>query len=210
MLKWPRYYSIPEYPFWTRDGSRTWGKKCGRLPLEKQIGPRSATKPGRQKIPTIGSAAPGRHRPATVAPLPACPRTAALRLAFYPSLRVSSFIFELQRAHLPAFHSHFLNFFSLNSIFFCLSHCTQYRHCVFQFFSLNHIFFCLSHHGTVPRARFPVPDDDGFKQWRGWYCGGRNSQHGENNSSTTNTIQCPIAKDVFICTRQRTSTCWPY
>jgi len=33
----------------------------------------------------------------------------------------------------------------------------------FQFFSLNHIFFCLSHHGTVSRAKFPVPDDDGFK-----------------------------------------------
>jgi len=28
---------------------------------------------------------------------------------------------------------------------------------------LNHIFFCLSHHGTVSRAKFPVPDDDGFK-----------------------------------------------
>ncbi len=43
------------------------------------------------------------------------------------------------------------------------SHCTQYRHCVSQKNSLNHIFFCLSHHGTVSRARFPVPDDDGFK-----------------------------------------------
>jgi len=32
-------------------------EKCGRLPLEKQIGPRSATKTGRQKIPTKGSAA---------------------------------------------------------------------------------------------------------------------------------------------------------
>jgi hypothetical protein len=28
---------------------------------------------------------------------------------------------------------------------------------------LNYIFFCLSHHGTVSRAKFPVPDDDGFK-----------------------------------------------
>ncbi len=33
----------------------------------------------------------------------------------------------------------------------------------FSIFSLNHIFFCLSHHGTVSRARFPVPDDDGCK-----------------------------------------------
>jgi hypothetical protein len=28
---------------------------------------------------------------------------------------------------------------------------------------LNHIFFYLCHHGTVSRAKFPVPDDDGFK-----------------------------------------------
>jgi hypothetical protein len=28
---------------------------------------------------------------------------------------------------------------------------------------LNHNFFYLSHHGTVSRANFPVPDDDGFK-----------------------------------------------
>jgi hypothetical protein len=91
------------------DGSRTWGKKkCGWLPLEKRIGPRSATKPGRQKIPTIGLAVPGRRRPATVAPLPARPRTASLRLALCPSLRVPSFSFVLQRAQLPAFHSHFL------------------------------------------------------------------------------------------------------
>ncbi len=40
--------------------------------------------------------------------LPACPRTTSLRLALCPSLRVSSFSFVLQRAHLPAFHSHFL------------------------------------------------------------------------------------------------------
>jgi hypothetical protein len=24
---------------------------------------------------------------------------------------------------------------------------------------LTHIFFCLSHHGTVSRAKFPVPDE---------------------------------------------------
>ncbi len=178
-------------------------------------------KPGRQKISTIGSAAPGRRRPATVAPLPACPRTAALRLELRPSSGVSSFSYVLQRAHLPAFHSHFLaahntgspftfvlqcahlpafhgHFLtahntgtpftfvlqrahlpafhsctqyrhrvsqknSLNPIFFCLSHCTQCRHRVSQKNSLNHIFFCLSHHGTVSRARFPVPDNDGFK-----------------------------------------------
>jgi len=78
---------------------------------------RSATKSGRQKIPTFCSAAPG-----TVAPLPACPRTEALRLALCPCLsRVSPFTVVLTRAHLPAFHSHlltahntgtaFLNFF---------------------------------------------------------------------------------------------------
>ncbi len=89
-------------------GSHTWGKKRGRLPLEKQIGPRSATKPGRQKIPTFCSAAPGRRLPATVALLPACPRTSALHLALCPSpSRVSPFTFVLTRAHLPAFHSHY-------------------------------------------------------------------------------------------------------
>jgi hypothetical protein len=106
-----------------RDSVAHMRKKCGRLPLEKQIGPRSATKPGRQKIPTIGSAAPGRRPPATVAPLPACPRTAALCLALCPSLRVSSFSFVLQRAHLPAFHSHFLTAHNTGSPFtFVLQH----------------------------------------------------------------------------------------
>ncbi len=52
--------------------------------------------------------APSRCLPPTVAPLPACPRAAALRLALCPSLRVLSFSFVLQRAHLLAFHSHFL------------------------------------------------------------------------------------------------------
>ncbi len=72
---------------------------------------------------------------------------------------LSPFTFLLTCAHLPASHSHFLTAhnsgtvflksFSLNHVFFCLSRCTQYRHCVSQFFSLTHIFFCLSHHGTV-------------------------------------------------------------
>ncbi len=53
--------------------------------------------------------------------------------------------------------------FSLNHIFFCLSHCTQYKHCVSQKKSLNPIFFGLSDHGTFSRAKFPDPDDDGFK-----------------------------------------------
>ncbi len=120
-------------------GSRTWGKKRGRLPLEKQIGPRSATKPGRQKIPTF------RRLLATGAPLPACPRTAALRLALCPSFsRVSPFTFMLTPAHLPAFHSHFLTaqntgteflklFLWITFLLFCLSHCIQYRHCISQF-----------------------------------------------------------------------------
>jgi hypothetical protein len=116
-----------------RDGSRTCRKKRCILSREKQICPPSATKPGRHKIPTFCSAAPGRRLLATVATLPACPRTAALRLALCPSLsRVSSFTFVLARAHLPAFHSHFLN-------------CSQYGHCVSQNNSLNHVFFCLSH-----------------------------------------------------------------
>jgi hypothetical protein len=80
---------------------RSWGKKCGRLPFEKQIGPRSTTKPGRAENPDVLL---GRTRPtsaAAVAPFPACPRTAALRLALSPSLlRVLSFTFVLQRAHL--------------------------------------------------------------------------------------------------------------
>jgi len=80
---------------------RARGKKCCRQSLEKQIGPRSATKPGRAENPDVLL---GRTRPtsaATLVPLPACPRTAALRLALCPSLsRVSSFTFVLQRAHL--------------------------------------------------------------------------------------------------------------
>ncbi|CAN5965507.1 unnamed protein product [Sphagnum jensenii] len=73
--------------------------------MREEVRPTAAREADR---PAIGWAAPGRRRPATVAPLPACPRTASLRLAFCPSLRVSSFSFVLQRAHLPAFHSHFL------------------------------------------------------------------------------------------------------
>jgi len=89
-----------------------------RLPREKQICPRSATNPGSQRIPTSCSAAPGRLLPVTVSPLPACQRTAALRLAICPSLsRVSPFTFVLTRAHLPAFHSHFLTAQSTGTVF---------------------------------------------------------------------------------------------
>ncbi len=78
-------------------GSRTWRKICTR----------SSTKPGRQKIPPFCSAAPGRRLPATVAPLPACPQTAAFRLALCPSLsRVSLFTFVLTCVHLPILHRH--------------------------------------------------------------------------------------------------------
>jgi hypothetical protein len=46
---------------------------------------------------------------ATVAPFLAYPRTVALRLTLYLSLsRFSPFTFMLTRAHLLAFHSHFL------------------------------------------------------------------------------------------------------
>ncbi len=51
----------------------------------KQICPRSSTKPGRQKIPTFCSAAPGRRLPATVAPL----RAHELRRSVYHSAWVS-------------------------------------------------------------------------------------------------------------------------
>ncbi len=55
-----------------------------------------ATKPDRQKFLNFCSAAPGRRLPAIVAPLPACPRTATLRLVLCPSLsRVSPFPFVL-------------------------------------------------------------------------------------------------------------------
>jgi hypothetical protein len=106
---------------------------------------RSATKPGRLKIPTFCSATPGRRLPATVVPLPACPRTAALRLGLCPSLsRVSPFTFVLTRAHVPAFHSHFLTAHKTGTLF--------------------ELRFLLSFSpGTVSRAKFPVPDDDGFK-----------------------------------------------
>jgi hypothetical protein len=111
--------------------------------------------------------APGRRPPATAAPLPACTRTAALRLALYPSLsRVSPFTFVLTCLHSIAIFSlhtqyrHCVSqFFSLNRIFFFLP-AHKYTHCVSQKFSLNHIFFCLSHYGTVSRAKFPVSDDD--------------------------------------------------
>ncbi len=123
----------------------------GRLPHKKQICPRSATKSGRHKIPTFCSASPGRRLPATVALRPACPRTAALRLALCPIFsRVSPFTFVLTCAHLPAFHSHFLTAHNTGTVFL-------------NFFSLNHIFFCLFQHGTVSRAKSPVPDADGFK-----------------------------------------------
>jgi hypothetical protein len=45
---------------------------------------------GQKRKSTFRSTAPGRRLPATVAPLPACPRTVVLRLALCPSLsRVS-------------------------------------------------------------------------------------------------------------------------
>ncbi len=120
------------------------------------------------------SAAPGRRLPATVAPLPACPRTVALRLALCPSLsRVSSFTFVLTRAHLPAFHSHFLTAHNTGTVFLkkilsitfssVFLTVTIIGIVFLKKNSLNHIFFYLPHHGTVSRAKFPVPDDDGFK-----------------------------------------------
>ncbi len=63
----------------------------------------------------------GRTRPTSAchcSSLPACPRSAALRLALCPSLsRVSWFTFVLQRAHLPAFHSHFFTAHNTSTVF---------------------------------------------------------------------------------------------
>jgi hypothetical protein len=99
------------------NGSHTWRKKRGSL--EKQICQRSATKPGRQKIPTFCSVTPGRCLAGTVPSLPTCPRTAALRLVLCPSLlRVSPFTFVLTRAHRHAFHSHFLTAHNIRTVFF--------------------------------------------------------------------------------------------
>ncbi len=62
----------------------------------------------------------GRTRFGSVAlgSVPACPRTAALYLALCPYLsRVSLFTFILTRAHLPAFHSHFLTAHNTGTVF---------------------------------------------------------------------------------------------
>ncbi len=68
------------------------------------------------------------------------------------------------------FGSHFLLSFSLHT----------YRHCVSQKKSLNHIFFCRSHHGTFSTAKFPDPDDDGFKLFTSLvYC----ASHGTSSST---------------------------
>ncbi len=56
--------------------------------------------------------------PGTVAPLPACPRTEALRLTLCPCLsRVSPFTVVLTRGHLPAFHSHLLTAHNTGTVF---------------------------------------------------------------------------------------------
>ncbi len=55
---------------------------------QKQICSWSSRKPDRQEKSTFCSTAPGRRLPATVAPLPACPRTVVLRLALCPSLTI--------------------------------------------------------------------------------------------------------------------------
>jgi hypothetical protein len=97
-------------------GSRTRRRKRGRLPAQEADLPAVSHKTWQAGIPDILL---GRTRhPATVAPLPACPRTAALRLALCPSLsRVSPFTFVLSRAHLPAFHSHFLTAHNTGTVF---------------------------------------------------------------------------------------------
>ncbi len=146
-----------------------------RLPREKQICPRSATNPGSQKIPTSCSAAPGRRLPVTVSPLPACPRTAALRLAICPSLsRVSPFTFVLTRAHLPAFHSHFLHkvqavcfsifFFESHFLLSFSLHKVQSLRFSKKFFESHFLLSCSPWNRLKSQvSKFPVPDDDGFK-----------------------------------------------
>ncbi len=89
----------------------------------------------------------GRTRLATVAPFPACPRTAVLRLALCPSLsRVSPFTFVLSRLHSIAI-------FSVHTI---------QALCFSKNFFESHFLLSFSP-WTVSRAKFPVPDDDGFK-----------------------------------------------
>ncbi len=84
------------------NGSRTWRKRRGRCRARS----RSATishKIWQAENPDVLL---GRTLLATVAPFPACPRTAVLRLALCPSLsRVSAFAFVLTRLHSIAIFS---------------------------------------------------------------------------------------------------------
>ncbi len=119
-------------------------EEAPKMPYEKQICLRSATKPGRQKILTFCWVAPG---------LP-------LQLPFRPAHELRCSVQHSARVSHEFHHSPSCSPVCIPQPF---SQCTQYRHCVSQKNSLNHIFFCLSHHGTVSRTTFPVPDDDGFK-----------------------------------------------
>jgi len=57
----------------------------------------------------------GRTRLATVAPFPACPRTAVLRFSTLPE-SLTSFTVHL-RPHTSAFHSHFLSAHNTGTVF---------------------------------------------------------------------------------------------
>jgi len=57
---------------------------------------------------------------------------------------------------------------------------------------LNHIFFYLSHHGTVSRAKFPVPDDNGFKLFTSLgHCA-------SNSTSSSTQIQERLEKSTAL------------
>jgi hypothetical protein len=89
----------------------------------------------------------GRTRLATVAPFPACPRSAVRRLASCPSLsRVSPFTFLLTRLHSIAI-------FSVHTIHaLCFSKKFFESHFLLSFSPWNRF-----------KSQLPVPDDDGFK-----------------------------------------------
>ncbi len=66
-----------------------------------------------------------------------------------------------------SFESHFFLSFSLYTI---------HALCFSNFFFESHFFVCLSHHGTFSRAKFPNPDDDGFKLFTSLvYCASHNT-----------------------------------
>jgi hypothetical protein len=179
------------------------GKKCGRLPLEKQIGPRSATKPGRSENPDVML---GRIRPTSAchcsspsglptncgAPFSTLPRvsyefhrspscysvlTCLHSIAIFSLHTIQALCFSIF-----SFESHFLLSFSLHTI---------QALCFSKKFFESHFFVCLSHHGTFSRAKFPDSDEDGFKLFTSLvHCP-------SHNTSSSTQIQERLAKMIL-------------